>query len=228
MAALAEFEAAGGRGGGADRDFDHGGFAFGICRGRGIGHAAGDEVDALLDAVEPEHARAVARVLLGHGAAGFGHEEGGGGEGAVDGFEVVADRAEAAVDGRVGVVGLAAGERVGGVEDAEIEVEVLGAGEVGLEAEFAEGAAVDGGGGHEGDGEDDADGDGGHEALVAAEPAEGDAESGGQRLQGREGAARAIAPGSVRFRVGGGIASSDHAGAAPSGRALRRGLVVGY
>ena len=67
---------------------------------------------------------------------------------------------------------------MGGVEDADVEVGVGDAAEVGLEAEVLEGVAIDGGRGHQGDGEDDADGDGGHQSPVAVEPTHGDSERG--------------------------------------------------
>ena len=163
VAGFAEAESARGGCVGSDGDVDD----WGLIRcgsGGGGGPLTIDQLDVVAHALEPEDARAVAGVFIGRDSADLGHEEGGGGERLFDVGDVIAGNAQPAVDGVERLLGQTAGEAVGGVEDADIEVGVGDAAQVGLQAEVLQGVAIDRGRGHQGDGEDDADADGGHQA----------------------------------------------------------------
>ena len=128
---LAQRESAGGGRLGSHRDIDD----WRIIRGRGrlgVGPAAVNELDVILHAFEPQHSGTVARVFLGRDSADLGHEEGGRRERLLDVGDVIARNPQATVDDVEGLLGQASGEAVGGVEDANIEVGVGCAAEIGL------------------------------------------------------------------------------------------------
>ena len=181
----ADAELAGG--GGAHPDLDAGTLG-GVGGGRrGGGGAALDERDARPHIGEEEEVGAGAQVVVVvHGLARLGQEEGGGAPveaGLLDEAARVApeegrgDVAALAVD--LGLAGLAVADHL------EVEVERLLLAEGEAEAEVAHGVGVEDDAGHEGGGEDHAEDDGGEQPPVGEAPLGDDPEEGGEAGHGR-------------------------------------------